>query len=533
MAKEYRVVGCPGCGKTRYLTKQARRAVEVHGPDRVVVCSLTKAAAREAAGRGSGVARQNIGTLHSLCYRMLGAPPLVNASFIDGWNVAHPSRKVTVACGAASTEKGEALDVGDAAGDALLREVELLRARCEPQESWDTRVRAFHDAWEAAKREAGMIDFTDMIDLAPDEPPAGTRVLLVDEAQDHSALEMRKLRAWADHVETFVVVGDPYQAIYSWRGSDPHVLSGEIHKVLGQSWRVPRAVQREALAIIRRSSDWREDIVYAPRDEDGTVLRSVATYRNPDALVEALDDVPEGESTMFLASCDYMLDPLKGALRAAGLPYHNPYTHRWNPIGEKAIARIRALLRFAAPRWGGPEPEDFVWTLAELREWLPLLREAPSLDSDRGALLRGVGREALEALGDATDEAQLRRWIREHVARRAVTALMDGDIEWLVGNLLAAPGRALSYPLAVITHRGWSALIKEPRVVLGTIHSAKGGECEHVVLFPDLSNAGARQLGTPGWAERDAIYRMLYVGMTRARASLTLARRASEQAVRF
>jgi len=58
-----------------------------------------------------------------------------------------------------------------------------------------------------------------------------------------------------------------------------------------------------------------------------------------------------------------------------------------------------------------------------------------------------------------------------------------------------------------------------PKVVVGTIHSVKGGEADVVYLFPDLSRPGDAQhqkMGPP----RESVVRLFYVGMALARHTL-------------
>ena len=77
---------------------------------------------------------------------------------------------------------------------------------------------------------------------------------------------------------------------------------------------------------------------------------------------------------------------------------------------------------------------------------------------------------------------------------------------------------------------GREGLTEEPRIILGTIHSVKGGEADVVVLWPDLSAAGALEYGRAG-NSRDSVIRQFYVGMTRAREVLYIGQRATPQAV--
>jgi superfamily I DNA/RNA helicase len=63
-------------------------------------------------------------------------------------------------------------------------------------------------------------------------------------------------------------------------------------------------------------------------------------------------------------------------------------------------------------------------------------------------------------------------------------------------------------------------LNKDPRILLSTIHGAKGGECDNVVLFTDLSTNTQKNF------ERnpDDENRLFYVGATRAKNHLHVIR---------
>jgi superfamily I DNA/RNA helicase len=80
--------------------------------------------------------------------------------------------------------------------------------------------------------------------------------------------------------------------------------------------------------------------------------------------------------------------------------------------------------------------------------------------------------------------------------------------------------------------RGPRTLVETPQVVVGTIHSVKGGEADVVYLFPDLSRAGDASLNRGG-ADRDAVIRLFYVGMTRAKHKLYICQPESPMAIRF
>jgi superfamily I DNA/RNA helicase len=57
-----------------------------------------------------------------------------------------------------------------------------------------------------------------------------------------------------------------------------------------------------------------------------------------------------------------------------------------------------------------------------------------------------------------------------------------------------------------------------PKIKLSTIHGAKGGEADNVLLLTDLSTKFAKAYDT----SPDDINRLLYVGLTRTRKALHL-----------
>ena len=79
----------------------------------------------------------------------------------------------------------------------------------------------------------------------------------------------------------------------------------------------------------------------------------------------------------------------------------------------------------------------------------------------------------------------------------------------------------MAFPMDVYRRGGLELLQKKPQITIGTVHSVKGGEADCVYLLPDLSLSSMQQWSQYGPA-RDAIVRLFYVGMTRAKESLIL-----------
>jgi hypothetical protein len=80
-------------------------------------------------------------------------------------------------------------------------------------------------------------------------------------------------------------------------------------------------------------------------------------------------------------------------------------------------------------------------------------------------------------------------------------------LDWWCAHISAAYRNRIQFPASVVARRGTEALVEEPKVVIGTIHSVKGGEADVVYLFPDLSRAGADQYQIAG-PPRDSVIRV-------------------------
>lgn len=506
-ARIYRIAGPPGTGKTTSLTRQSARAAEQHGPLGVVVCSLTRAAAREAAGRLEQAIR--VGTLHSICYGMLGRPDVIRPADLDGWNAEHPEwsmtgRTIDREAGAALPEDGRT----DARGDTLHETLGLYLHRMTAWELWPEHLRGFRSEWERYKEEIGKVDFDDMITHAADElplPPREARVMLVDEAQDLSRLEVSLLARWSTHLDTTVFYGDQDQALFSWRGACRESMAAPYHTVLSQSYRVPRAVWRVSTAITR-AMEHHDDAPYQPTDQAGEVVRLSDQIRLPEPLVPRIEEAIAAEqSIMVLASCGYMLGPLLAVLRKAAIPYHNPYCGRWSPL-RLTGGTARAVLDVAAAA-----REDGIYTARGLKAVATMLRA-------EGVFARGGKREIAELEDDAPPGAVL-ELCRRVILREAVEPLcLAADWQWLLDHCLPPRRRALEYATRV--YERWGEI--RPRLVVGTVHSVKGGEADVVIVAPDLSPSGVSQYHRSGWEYRDAIHRLFYVAATRARSRLVL-----------
>jgi superfamily I DNA/RNA helicase len=540
---EYRIFGAPGCGKTTNITRQIKRAVEKHGADAVLVTSYSRAAATELAGRGLPISEDRIGTLHSHCYHVLGRPVIAEAC-VDEWNRGNPHLAITPAKRQVGLD-GEGAGAEDdtelaKGGDKMLREFSRMRGLMIPQNRWPIVLSQFKEKWTEYKRALGLLDFTDLIETCYRDVYAAPRhpaVIFADEAQDLNRMQLTLIRKWGECANYFILAGDDDQTIFSFTGASPDAILDpdipEDHKIiLKQSHRVPRAVHQLANDLIHRVTR-RQEKVYLPRPEDGMVQRlSRGTHKSPEYFIlkSAIKHLEQGKTVMFLASCSYMLHPLVAILRKNGIPFHNPYRKTngfWNPlrIGKKSSSANRILsLLVAHPEFGDGHR---AWTKRDLALWVEWL-------GSKGILKDGAKEIIQTRDGSDPVSAEHLHAIFETGAFESLMAARDGGnralLDWWRTRVSADVRKRVQFAAEIADSRGPQALLDTPKVVVGTIHSVKGGQADVVYLFPDLSRAGDAQYNRGG-AARDSVIRVFYVGLTRARETLYICQRETGMAV--
>ncbi len=518
----YRVIGPPGTGKTTFLARQARLAADKHGASNVVAVSLTKTAAAEIAGRDTPLPDENVGTLHAHCHRALDAPDLAETG---------TSMREFRADKEWLDDNGRSDDDDIGRTPPLHAAVCNHRARMTPEAQWSPDERDHWQAWQDYKRQTGKVDFTDLIEQCLRErigPVADPRVLLLDEAQDFSALELALAGQWSQATDTTVIVGDTQQALYTWRGSDPDALDSMAvagQRVLDQSYRCPRAVHEAATRWVSQLSG--PEVGWKPRDASGVVAGAPFALRDTAATVARAQQLVADDTTMILATCRYMLAPLLAQLREQGVPFHNPWRAdetAWNPLRGPGARALLALLRPCADTW---REQTRMWTWNDLHAFTEPLQATTLARGSKAAIKAHCMEDQFGQThgGETVDLGTLGRLLGDENADHPLLEIdrnPKAAVAWWERSLLARGLKTAAYPLAVWRAHGGLALLDTPRLTVGTVHSVKGGEAAHVVLAPELSKDAYYQAWLAGGRGHDAIIRMMYVALTRARETVTI-----------
>lgn len=491
MTKTNIILGPPGCGKTTTLLERVDAELAAGTPpDRIGYLSFTRRAADEAVKRACekfNLERKQLPwfrTIHSLCFAALG---LRKDDVLNGVKLTRDFAefaRVKITCKWSDDGTLNGFEPGDRAlfidNLARVNMVPLMTmydgydedpgvSRAELQRV-STHLAKF-------KHEMGYLDFTDMLDqFVKHQIDIGLDVLFVDEAQDLSRLQWKVIEWIARRCRKLIVAGDDDQAIYRWAGADVDsfiAYPGES-EVLGQSWRVPRSVQRIAEDLIRRVKN-RRPKSWAPRDEEGEVDRK--------AVFADLDLV--GPDVLILVRNNFVIEGLAQDLRNRGILF------KVNDQPSVAGSVARAIYAWEKLRRGERVSID------DARKVYEKMRSVHEVA--RGSKkLSDFDDDAMVSLDDLRDRGGL---------------LVDSPWYDALPNIGA---RDVSYVRKAL--QAGEKLNEPPRVRLQTIHTSKGGEGDHVVLMLETARRTDRE------AERkpDDELRTWYVAATRARRRLTL-----------
>jgi len=300
-------------------------------------------------------------------------------------------------------------------------------------------------------------------------------VLIVDEAQDLSRLQWMMVEALTVRSKRTFIAGDDDQAIFFFAGADVKsflAFEGSV-TVLNQSYRVPAKVHILANSIVKRIRE-RQPKQWESREFEGLVK----TYHR-------FDDVPvESGQWLIMASTNYMLNPIHEWLKSIGVLFERNGVPSLSPQIAQAVSDWERL------RKGQPIGFTSVQTVYR---YLGTSSVARGYKTFKTGDINGLYTidELKEKHGLLTDV----------IWHEALTKIADDKKDYLIS--LLRRGVKLSQP---------------PRVRLSTIHGAKGGEADNVMLLMDLSPKFAKEYAS----NADNVHRLFYVGVTRAKQSLHL-----------
>ena len=488
MTDIHKIFGPPGCGKTTYLLNVVDKELEADvSSAKIGYFSFTRKAANEARDRAIQKFPQlnaktdfpYFRTLHSLAFQCLG----IRSE--DIMQAEHFREFAAQAGIELSLSHDTEVDLVKP-DNPILNEINIARIKGEDLKTHynkcglDIEWHHFEfveRTYRHYKRSKNLLDFTDLLEMIVNEPERlpMLEVLIVDEAQDLSRLQWMMVEALTLRSKRTFLAGDDDQAIFFFAGADVKsflAFEGSV-TILNQSYRVPAKVHTLANNIVRRIRE-RQPKEWESREFEG----SVKTYHR-------FEDVPvESGQWLIMASTNYMLNPIHEWLKSIGVLFERNGVPSLSPQIAQAVVEWERLRRGKALGYN---------SVQTVYRYL-----------DTSAVARGYKTfktgdiDGLYTIDELKEKHGL---LTDAVWYEALTKIADDKKEYLISLL-----------------RRGVKLSQAPKVRLSTIHGAKGGEADNVMLLMDLSPKFAKEYAS----NADNVHRLFYVGVTRAKQSLHL-----------
>jgi superfamily I DNA/RNA helicase/PHP family Zn ribbon phosphoesterase len=516
------IIAGPGTGKTRTLTHRLAAGVAEQGvpPEACLALTFTRRAAEEmrerlAALLGRRSARLTVTTFHGLGLMILREHHEL-AGLAADFAVADEKTVLQVATELAGSPR---------AGRAL-----LAGAPADPQ-----RRELLRNSLAARD----LVDFDGLVELAvavlDGETAVAARLrerwprISVDEYQDIDAAQYALLRLLAGDGTGLTVIGDPDQAIYRFRGADVGFFLRFGQDYPAASTAALTANYRSSPGIVAGALQAIAPATLVP----GRVLRAAAgSAPGPRISVHEAAD-PAGEAAWIAESIDRLL---------GGSSFHSLDSGRADGHGHGGIGLADIAVLYRTDAQAAPLGQGLT------RAGLPFQKRSHDLLDRRPGVAEILRELALAGLavdrdpGPRTAGAAVTHQLRATVGRLAAAADAGRRPGAGRGGLSGTDLRTAGEVLAPLARRcgddmerfrteialGAEVDALDPRadaVALLTLHAAKGLEFEVVFLagcerdLLPLWLPGAAPDARPDPAEER---RLLFVGMTRARAHLLL-----------
>ena len=442
---------------------------------------------------------------------------------------------------------------------------------------------ALYGAYQRALRVYNAVDFDDLIllpvSLLRSDPALRERwqnrirYMLVDEYQDTNGAQYELVKLLVGVRGALTVVGDDDQSIYAWRGARPENLARlrddfpHLHVIkLEQNYRSTGRILRAANTLIANNEHVFEKRLWSELGP-GELLRVVNCRDEEDEAERVISEIIQQRfnsgapysSFAILYRGNHQARPFEKALRTQNIPYFisggTSFFSRSevkdvmaylrlivNPNDDGAFLRIintprreigtstlETLSHYAAERRCSLFQAIDELALGERLKARPLSR-LREFSAWLGSMGRGSEDSPVETVRQLLNDLDYRDWIEQTSGSDKAAARRWENVEDLIGWLekLRADeqkGESLGH---MVNHLSLMDVLERQdeedsgdRVVLMTLHGAKGLEFPHVFLVGMEEDL----LPHRSSIEEDNIAeerRLAYVGVTRAQRTLVM-----------
>lgn len=586
-----------GAGKTRNLIHRVNHLVEKGvDPHGITLITFTNKAAQEMRSRLVGLLEEPqaeavwVGTFHRFCLQALtvyGAEVDLKAfSLLDSSNQQRLAERLVKEIFPEGKDKPKgfttqaALSAVSRAANSRWDDLQLATMYADLTE----KIVSFKYAYMDAKKELGVLDYDDLLlqgirlfKLSPGAAGMARRrclYLMVDEFQDTNTVQLELIQSLAPGASpNLMVVGDPDQSIYGWRGADYRTIlnfqriypTAQVYG-LYTNYRSKAAVVELANRVIQGNRERKPGVQTAhhPGGEEPVLMAAGDRAAEAQFVAQAVDyyhrqGIPYEEMAVLMRANFLSLD-VEQAFRSRKIPYRFSGGQSFFDRAEVrlAMAVLRVLISPAdvlsighlaeeLVEGAGPAGIEKVLQRGKEQGLSPLesLQDPGALKGLRGEATRKGARELARVLSaqalllqdpaarvdqvlqDTLEALPVDAWLKKQaqgseenllVRRKNRDRFLEVVRAWQESNSEAP----LSELLASLV---LEALEKEPEqkgVYVMTIHASKGMEFR--VTFVVGLNEGVfpLQKATSDLQQLEEERRLFYVAITRAKEYLHL-----------
>lgn len=500
--QKIKIFGAPGTGKTHQLIEVFKKTVaDGTHPSEIMVCTFRKSAAQELMDNLNleKKDRRYMGTIHSICYKLLGQPEMITKKDIQQYCISvglalpqknnynphgvdlPPSTKQASFFNLYSWMKNTHTPLDKIATYPHIKEIKVPTPH----------IKNLITQYEAYKKEIDKIDFTDQISKVVEKElvPYGVKALLVDEFQDLTPAQYKVFEIWADNMDLVAIAGDPNQTIYPFWGASSKFFTeydaGEC--VLSVTHRVPTPIWNTAKRLLELND------IPAPSvesDKVGTLIRI-------DYLRAEHEARKYSKNTLHLVRSNYQGAAISYLLAEAGIIHTG--INSWTDSEMSLLNGIIAVRNRAA---------------LQKNEVLELLNRYPDrffiCESTKEKLIESTN-ESMKTVYDKNDYSVL--------FNRNPTLFENDTLYDVIGSadptthMIGATKLFKTKLLNAISKHTKRVVIDKHTVKIQTIHGAKGGEADTVFLHTGITPKIKKAMRIKEGRQNEA--RVFFVGLTR------------------
>ena len=336
------LISCPGSGKTTTMIRRIKHMIEEGiTPSSILMVTFTDAAAKEMQERFgvSEAAGPTFCTIHALCRRILldsGEMPRIIPA-------AEQYRMIKDALYEQRIRVSDQKDV--------LNDISAFKNSTVPLDKFYpmflgyTEFKTVYEEYERLKKNAGYVDFDDLLTLCYQILQKDSRLLskwkqtyryiMCDEYQDTNNIQKCILYLLAGTDGNFCVVGDDDQSIYGFRGANPKIMSDfqkDFPKAtlirMDTNYRSCPEIIKYARNLIEHNRQRFAKDIMAFRTDEGKVIFHASERRGDELkyvasqIHDLIADGQDSNTMAILTRTNQQLDDMAALLEDYKIPYY-------------------------------------------------------------------------------------------------------------------------------------------------------------------------------------------------------------------